>query len=129
MAAPTPVLSTILESRDYIIVKCTIPTGGDADISASRVITLSAFTTSRAATAWKIKRVECCLVGFSVILLQDATTDVHLLSLNDRMDISFDKIPFPMASAAGTTGNINFTTVGIGTTDHGHFILHLLKVE
>lgn len=127
MAAPTPVLTTLVDSYDDIMVKCIIPTGGDADISASTLIDISTFTTGRTVTSCKIKKIHSSLVGFSIKILEDADTDVHLLSIAEYINESDLGYPIPMTGATGSTGDIKFTTVGIGTADHGHFIIHCIK--
>lgn len=127
MAAPTPVLQTLVDDYDNIIVKCTIPTGGDAEITAATLIDISTFTGGRTVTSCKIKQIHAALVGFSVKILEDADTDVHLLSISEYINES-DPLPLvPMTGATGSTGDIKFTTIGVGTSDHGHFIIHCVK--
>ncbi len=123
MAAPIPVTTTLYDSHDFVVVKITIPTGGDVDLTAARVLNLSNYTTDRAPTRLSISKVLARLSGFTAILLQDATTDVHMLSITDGMNEDYADFPILMTGAAGTTGDLLLATSGISTTDHGHIIL------
>ncbi len=127
MVAPTPVLTTLVDDYNNIIVKVVIPTGGDADITATTVIDISTFTTGRTVTECSIHKIHSGLMGFSAILWEDADTDVQLMSIPDYVSESDSGPSVPMTGATGTTGDIKFTTIGIGTNDHGHFIIHCLK--
>ncbi len=128
MVAPIPVTTTLLDSMDFVIIRVTIPTGGDADLAATRILNLATYTTDKVPSRLKICGVQARLAGFTAVLLQDATTDVHLLSLTDGMDECYEDCPIGMTGAAGTTGDLLLTTVGIGTTDHGHIILRCKKI-
>lgn len=128
MVAPTPVITTLVDSYNDIIIKITIPTGGDADLSASKVLDISTYTTGRTSTQGILKKIHSSLVGFSAILLEDANTDSHLISIPEYVFESDDHPWIPMARPTGATGDLNLTTIGIGAADHGTIIIHLLKV-
>lgn len=124
MAAPTPVIRTLYDTYDDIIVKVTIPTGGNADITATTCIDISTMTGGRTVSECEIHCTHGQLSGFSVILWEDADTDVHLLSMADFIQQGGRTFPIPMTHATGWTGDIKFTTVGLSSTSsHGSFIV------
>ncbi len=126
MVAPTPVIRTLIDSYEDIIVEVTIPLGGDADITATTIVDISAFTTGRTSTEAVIIDVHASLIGLSIMLWEDASADVHLLSVSNDHGEAYPAIG--MTGAAGTTGDVKFTTVGVSATSHGSFILHMKKI-
>lgn len=133
MAAPTVSLSTISDSKQTVTRKITIPTGGDADLTTTLVVDISAFTTGATGTECSIKRIDWSLDGFSADLLFDADTDVVAVTLaagTGHMDFSNigPNAGLPNNSGAGKTGDILLATHGIGTGDAGFILLTVTKV-
>ncbi len=133
MAAPILVVTTIYDSRDFIVIKVVIPTGGNLDVVASRILNLTTFTTDRTPTSLKIVGVAARLANCTAILYQDATVDVHLLSITDGMNASCEDFPIPLTAAAGTTGDLLLSThgiglLGVGAVAHGHITIRCRKI-
>ncbi len=128
MAAPTPVQRTLVDSKDHIVRTVTIPLAGDADVAATVLADISTFTTGVTPTSVIIERVTWSLDGFSVRIFEDATTDVHLVTLAAGTgDLRLPE-PTTTTGASGSVGDICFTTVGVGTTDSGFFTVVFRKV-
>lgn len=129
MSAPTPVYQTISDERTRVIRKITIPSGGDAEISANLALDISTFTTSLTATSCKIMRLWWSLDGFAASLLWDASSDVTAVVLtgsgyHDYTDLG----GLTNNAGSGITGDILLSTLGVGTADSGYIVLDCAKV-
>ena len=127
MAAPTPVIRTLVDSYNDIIVKVSIPSGGDADIAATAIIDISTFTTGRTVTSCSIRRITWSLDGFAVNLFEDADTDVRMCTMATGTGDLKLATGISTTGATGSVGDIVFTTTGVGTADTGFFIVHATK--
>lgn len=136
MAAPTPVATTLADHTLGSIIRVEIPAGGDTDVTATKVVDISALTQGATGTYCHIKRLWWSLNGFAVNLLFDAGTDdygVTMASGTGHLDFSFlaNGIPNPLSS--NYTGDIMMTTNGIPAADDetddnvGFFIVEVLK--
>lgn len=98
---------------------------GSGEETNTILVDASAFNTSNL----KVMKVQSSLTGFSVKLDFDATANVPFLEL-PAGDSEFDFTSFGgISNSAGTgkTGDILFSTVGLGSGDSGSIILHLKK--
>jgi len=128
MAAPTPAQSTLSENDRYVVRKVVIPVGGDADVTATKVLDISTFTSGATGTDFIIHEVIFSLDGFSVTLHGDATADVALLTLAGTGHFTFDGLGALVNNAgSGKTGDMNLTTSGLGAATETGFIIFKIK--
>lgn len=126
--ANTITTQTIVDGAKNLVTKTTILGDGTGEETATLLIDASTF--SGAPDKLKIVRIQAYLTGFSVKLLWDATTDVTAIELPAGGDLSMDFEKFGgLINNAGTgvTGDIMFTTVGLGAGDTGTIVLEMKK--
>lgn len=130
MAAPTPVQATEWESNNFLCRRITIPVGGDADVTATKIIDISAYTTGVTGTTCDIRRIWWSLEGFAVNVFFDADTDVHALTLSSGVGyLDFSGFGITNTEATGYTGDIMITTSGVtAATDTGFFMIEVQKI-
>ena len=78
----------------------------------------------------KINKIQAYLTGFSAELLWDATANVSItdLTADDDLDMTFKQFGGLINnSTTGKTGDIVFTTVGLGLGDTGTIVLEMQK--
>ena len=118
---------TINDGERNLVVKVHIDGDGSGEETATLLIDMSAYNNSP--TSLRLDRVQAALTGFSVELLWDATTDVHATNIPD-FDVSqdFGHIGGLNNNAGtGVTGDVNFSTVGLGSGDTGTMMLYFTK--
>ena len=120
---------TIQDGERNLVLKIHIDGDGSGEETSTLLIDVSSYAGSP--TELVLKEIKAGLTGFSLELLWDATTDVHLFNVPDfDVDQSFDTSMFsgiPNNAGTGKTGDINFTTVGLGATDTGHIWMWFIK--
>ncbi len=122
MAAPTPVQRTVFETERLICRKITIPTGGDTDLTTTNILDISTFTAGTTGTSVALMKVMWSLNGFSATILDDASTDVDMITLApgtgmlDFTQFSDNGIGVSTA-ASGSTGDLFLATNGLAATD------------
>lgn len=118
---------TLQNGPRNVVVKATISGDGSGEESATKLIDMSDYTST--ATYLKIKKVDANLRGFDMTLAWDASTDVDIMSLDDGDSVhDFTEIGgLPNTEASGFTGDIMFTTVGLGSGDTGSIVFWLQK--
>lgn len=116
---------TLLDDNRFLNVKINVVGDGSGEETNTVAIDASAFNTSDI----KITQLHSSLTGFSVKLLWDATANVDACSIAEgEQDQDFRSFGGLINNAgAGKTGDILFTTTGLGAGDEGHFILRLRK--
>ncbi len=130
MAAPTPVIRTLVDDYDNVIVKVSIPSGGDADVAATAIVDISTFTSGRTVTVTSLHRVIWSLDGLAVNIFEDANTDVRLVTLAAGTgDLTIPTDNLVPTGATGSVGDYVFTTTGVASADTGFFIVHLKKIS
>lgn len=124
MVAPTIETTTLVDDPKTVAVSVVIPTGGDADVSATAIIDVSALTP--AATQLKINKVQYSLEGFTALLAFDATTDSKAMLLAGSGCIDLSNIGSPGLDdpqASGYTGDLMLSTNGLGATNEGGMVV------
>jgi hypothetical protein len=119
-------------SRDTIIKVNIKGDGSSGELSNSIIFDASAYLTQ--STDNKLYRIQYCLNGFSAELLWDATSNVPLISLakdhpmdHDFFDHCFGFGGIVNNGAAGRTGDILITTLGLASTTLDGFIIFYIK--
>lgn len=118
---------TILDGETQLIVKMHITGDGSGDETATNLIDVSTY--AGAPTEVKIYNIDAAFSGFSVNMLWDATANVDIINLPEGEDIfDFERFGGLLNnSGTGKTGDIVFTTSGLGSGDEGTIILHMRK--
>ena len=122
------ITQTIVDGERNVVTKTHIVGDGSGEETATQLLDVSAF--SGAPGTVKITKIQAYLSGFSVSLLWDATTDVEIVNLPTDDNLSQDYMRFGgLINNAGTgvTGDIMFTTVGLGLADEGTIVLEMKK--
>lgn len=119
---------TIVDGERNVVSKIHIAGDGSGEETATQLLDVSAFTGTPATV--KIVRLGGYLSGFSVELLWDATANVTITNIPADDEFEIDAVPYGgLINNAGTgiTGDILFTTVGLGLGDKGTIILEMKK--
>lgn len=125
--ANTITKQTILDGSRLLVVKVHILGDGTGEETDTLLIDASSY--SPAFTDASVRRITAALSGFAATLEWDATADTPLCTLPEGESI----LPFeflgnvPSDAGAGVTGDINFTTNGLGANDQGTIIIELVK--
>lgn len=126
--ANTITKTEILDGERVYILHTTILGDGSGEESATSLIDVSAI--AGAPSEVVIEKVWAGLSGFSCSLLWDATADVTAVNIPDAQPVEYDFTDFaglPNTSGAGKSGDLLFTTVGLGSGDAGHITLRCRK--
>lgn len=118
----------VIDGERNVVTKTTILGDGSGEETVTQLLDVSTF--SGAPGTVKIIRIQAYLTGFSVSLLWDATTDVTIIELPADDDINQDFKVFGGLinnSGTGKTGDIMFTTVGLGAADTGTIVIEMQK--
>lgn len=110
------------------IVEMRITGDGSGQETATSLIDVSAI--GGAPSSVVIEKVYWSLQGFSTTLLWDATTDTVAIECGEgEGGIDFSDIGGPLRNTAGTgkTGDLQFTTVGLGATGKGYIRVQARK--
>lgn len=122
---------TLQDGPRNLVVKVNILGDASGEETATQLIDVSAYDGH--GKNWdevSILRAQGSLTGFSVNLLWDATTDLRAmdLSADDPFCLDHREVGGLINDAGtGVTGDINFTTVGLGAADTGSFVLWMKK--
>lgn len=131
--ANTITKQTLLDGDRNLVVKITIEGDGSGEESASSLIDISDYTsgTGRVDDLDTV-RINCIsghLSGFAIDLLWDATTNVIIATyqgeFDDKCSGGYGGLNNPKPT--GYTGDILFTTTGLGAGDKGYLILEMVK--
>jgi hypothetical protein len=120
----------IVDGDKITVVKYTIKgDGASGELSDAVLFDASSFKTGSISN--KLMEIEYCLNGFSAELKWDATTDVALISLaKDRQEKAcfWNVGGLVNNGAAGRTGDILISTLGLATkTYDGYILLYLIE--
>ena len=124
--ANTITRQTVLNGARNVVIKLSIVGDGSGEETATSAFDASAFDTADA----KIMSVKGSLSGFSLRLLWDATADVDAAAFDAgaEVDACYRRIGGLINNAgSGKTGDIMFTTLGLGAGDAGHLVIELRK--
>lgn len=113
--------------RNYI-VEARIEGDGSGEESATTLIDMD--NLSGGPDTVVIEKIYYSLTGFSLDLLWDASADTAAFQCPEgEGGIDFNVIGGPLRNTAGSgkTGDLNFTTVGLGNGDDGYIRLQCKK--
>ena len=124
---------TIIDGERNCVMKFTNVSDGTGESAVAKV-DVSALTSNSAGTACsevRVMRVSHAIVGMSVQLFLDATSNVFLMELaessNGHMDFK-DFGGLPNNAGSGKTGDILLTTKGHSSGDTYSITLEMVKV-
>lgn len=119
---------TILDGANNVVVKVHIQGDGTGEETATALVTAS--TLSPPAARLAVESVQASLTGFSANLLWDDATDIPFQTLaeGDGAEICFDPRCISPA-AASASGNMLFSTTGLGNGDRGTITITMKKVK
>src|SRR5215831_1142453 len=121
----------IADGPGVVVVKVTILGDAAGDIVAGgNVFVADPTTFTPATTRVRIDRVQGMLAGFAATLWFDATSDVMILAMPDGKDFDMDYREaggLSPTGAAGQTGKIQLTTLGLATGETGSFTMYMTK--
>ena len=124
---------TIIDGERNCVMKFTNVSDGTGESAVAKV-DVSALASNSAGTACsevRVMRVSHAIVGMSVQLFLDATSNVLLMELaessNGHMDFK-DFGGLPNNAGSGKTGDILFTTKGHSSGDTYSITLEMVKV-
>ena len=124
---------TIDDGERIAVMKFTNVSDGSGESAVTKV-DVSALASNSSGTSCsevRVLRVSHAIVGMSVKLLLDATSDVLLLDLAESSNGHLDFTSFggiPNNAGSGKTGDIQFTTTGHSSGDTYSIILEMIKV-
>jgi hypothetical protein len=117
---------TLLDGSRLSTVQIDITGDGTGEETATQIIDASAL--NGAPATFKIRAIQWALVGFSVQLLWDATTNVHAFTLPAGSDgLRFSDTGAHIINNAGTgiTGDLLMTTTGLAAGSNGTIIFEI----
>ncbi len=125
----------IIDGPRNLVIKTYLDADGTpAQESDTVLVNVSDFVDSVGATLTRVKimKIEAAMSGgWSVKLDWDATTNVPIVSIaGDIADFDRDYSSFGGLinnGGTGVTGDILWTTIGIGSEDEGHITLYMKK--
>ena len=131
--ADTVTSQTIIDGERNCVMKFTNVSDGTGESAVAKV-DVSALASNSAGTACsevRVMRISHAIVGMSVQLFLDATSNVLLMELaessNGHMDFK-DFGGLPNNAGSGKTGDILFTTKGHSSGDTYSIVLEMIKV-
>ena len=124
---------TIIDGERNCIMKFTNVSDGTGESAVAKVdvSALASNSEGKSCSEVKVMRVSHAIVGMSVQLFLDATSNVLLMELaessNGHMDFK-DFSGIPNNAGSGKTGDILFTTKGHSSGDTYSIVLEMHKV-
>ena len=131
--ANTITKQTLSDGDRNLVVKITIEgdgTGDETDVELIDISTYTSSSTDKPIDNVSVNRISGNLTGFSIKLSWDATSNVMLASFDTSefdSDYFSDFGGLVNPKASGYTGDILFTTTGLGAGDNGFLILEMVK--
>lgn len=118
---------TLIDGERNLVVKVQISGDGSGEETNTNLIDISTYNLPNATC--KINRIKAMLVGFSMQLIWDADTDVKAQDVRaGENEMDFKKWGGLINNAGvGVTGDILFTTLGLGSGDEGTITLEMVK--
>ena len=123
--ANTITIKKIVDGERKYVVEVDILGDGTGEESETVVVDFSdlAAVVRAPALTVSVDKIIWSFSGFSATLLWDATTGIRMFECNDNNGgFDFKKFGGPKTNpkTTGFTGDIVFTTVGLGSGDHGY---------
>ena len=131
--ADTVTTQTIIDGERNCVMKFTNVSDGTGESAVAKVdvSALAANSEGEACTEVRVMRISHAIVGMSVQMFFDATSNVLLAELaessNGHMEFE-DFGGIPNNAGAGKTGDILFTTKGHTSGDTYSIVLEMVKV-
>ena len=124
---------TIIDGERNCIMKFTNVSDGTGESAVAKVdvSALSSNSDGKACSEVRIMRVSHAIVGMSVQLFFDATTNVLLMELAESSNGHMEFKEFggiPNNAGSGKTGDVLFTTKGHSSGDTYSIVLEMVKV-
>jgi hypothetical protein len=124
---------TIIDGERNAVMKFTNVSDGSGESAVAKVdvSALAANAEGKACSEVRIMRVSHAIVGMSVQLFFDATSNVLLMELAESSNGHMDFKEFggiPNNAGSGKTGDILFTTKGHSSGDTYSIVLEMVKV-
>jgi|TARA_Y100001938_G_scaffold78759_1_gene108783 hypothetical protein len=131
--ADTVTTQTIIDGERNCIMKFTNVSDGTGESAVAKVdvSALSSNSDGKACSEVRIMRVSHAIVGMSVQLFFDATTNVLLMELAESSNGHMEFKEFggiPNNAGSGKTGDVLFTTKGHSSGDTYSIVLEMVKV-
>ena len=131
--ADTVTTQTIIDGERNCIMKFTNVSDGTGESAVAKVdvSALSSNSDGKACSEVRIMRVSHAIVGMSVQLFFDATTNVLLMELAESSNGHMEFKEFggiPNNAGSGKTGDVLFTTKGPSSGDTYSIVLEMVKV-
>ena len=131
--ADTVTTQTIMDGERNLIMKFTNVSDGTGESAVAKVdvSALSSNSDGKACSEVRIMRVSHAIVGMSVQLFFDATTNVLLMELAESSNGHMEFKEFggiPNNAGSGKTGDVLFTTKGHSSGDTYSIVLEMVKV-
>ena len=131
--ADTVTTQTIIDGERNCIMKFTNVSDGTGESAVAKVdvSALSSNSDGKACSEVRIMRVSHAIVGVSVRLFFDATTNVLLMELAESSNGHMEFKEFggiPNNAGSGKTGDVLFTTKGHSSGDTYSIVLEMVKV-
>ena len=131
--ADTVTTQTIIDGERNCVMKFTYVSDGSGESAVAKVdvSALSSNSDGKACSEVRIMRVSHAIVGMSVQLFFDATTNVLLMELAESSNghIEFKEFGgIPNNAGSGKTGDVLFTTKGHSSGDTYSIVLEMVKV-
>ena len=131
--ADTVTTQTIIDGERNCIMKFTNVSDGTGESAVAKVdvSALSSNSDGKACSEVRIMRVSHAIVGMSVQLFFDATTNVLLMELAESSNGHMEFKEFggiPNNAGSGMTGDVLFTTKGHSSGDTYSIVLEMVKV-
>ena len=131
--ADTVTTQTIMDGERNLIMKFTNVSDGTGESAVAKVdvSALSSNSDGKACSEVRIMRISHAIVGMSVQIFFDATTNVLLMELAESSNGHMEFKEFggiPNNAGSGKTGDVLFTTKGHGSGDTYSIVLEMVKV-
>jgi hypothetical protein len=127
--ANTITRQVLVNGTKHYIIKVTIEGDGSGEETATRIPVSSG---DAGTSGNKLLSILGSTTGFSAKLLWDATTDVLSLTLPPDREFNYDFRNevggLPNNAGAGITGDLVFTTSGLGAGDAGFLLIDIAKI-
>lgn len=130
----TVALQLLEDGHRDLVLKLNVQGDGSGEETATMFVDISTYATDQygvAASQFRILTVTASLFTFDMALLWDADTDLFACAVPSGGQV-LDYRPYGgLKNNAGTgkTGDLRFTTVGLGANDYGTVVLEMRKIR
>lgn len=120
---------TLVDGPRNLVVQVWIAGDGSGEETNTLLIDSSTFSGMKAGSTVRVDRLKSGLDGFAASLSWDATTQAPFLEIPQNYAEQTWRADGGLVNNAGSgiTGDIKFSTIGLGATDRGSFTLWMIK--